>query len=282
MHGLIDYMKRNAMFVVILAAIILVTLGLIIYELLLSVPAAQSSESSQESTSQMTQATESDTAIVGFTGRLSNDDVVILSWQIDNGQQTIISSALYYVDEKKGDIWLADVTNHSSYQLSQDAYQFAGGENTFKIVCTLDNDDTIEAQTTVNIIQIDHVKFSREIVNEGIRLYLSYTSTSGSLIDVPILSFYGNGAEQFSVHYLDTQRSEENGQVQTTVSYLLQDNGVRPGSYRFTLTFRFLQLNQSYEYSVDYEKKDAQEQQTQSNDTTQEANDEQSTEENNG
>ncbi len=145
MHGLIDYMKRNAMFVVILAAIILVTLGLIIYELLLSVPAAQSSESSQESTSQTTQATESDTAIVGFTGRLSNDDVVILNWQIDNGQQTIISSALYYVDEKKGDIWLADVTNHSSYQLSQDAYQFAGGENTFKIICTLENDDTIES-----------------------------------------------------------------------------------------------------------------------------------------
>ena len=128
--------------------------------------------------------------------------------------------------------------------------------NTFKIICTLENDEQISARTTVNIIQLEDVSLEQEATDEGIRLYLHYFSTPGASIDVPILSFYGNGAADFTVHYENTQRSEENGQVQTTVSYLLRDDGAPAGDYRFTLTFRFLQLNQSYEYTVRYEKQE--------------------------
>lgn len=255
MHSFIEYVRRNIMFVVILTAIIPVTAGLVIYQMVLAAPTKGDTQEPADTT-QSVEPGSSETAIVGFSGRMSSDDVIVLSWEIDTGDQNVISSALYYEDETKGDIWIADVTNHTSYQLSQDAYQFGGGENTFKIICTLENDEQISARTTVNIIQLEDVSLEQEATDEGIRLYLHYFSTPGASIDVPILSFYGNGATDFTVHYENTQRSEENGQVQTTVSYLLRDDGAPAGDYRFTLTFRFLQLNQSYEYTVRYEKQE--------------------------
>ena len=133
MHSFIEYVRRNIMFVVILTAIILVTAGLVIYQMVLAAP-TQGDTQEPADTPQSVEPGSSETAIVGFSGRMSSDDVIVLSWEIDTGDQNVISSALYYEDETKGDIWIADVTNHTSYQLSQDAYQFGGGENTFKII----------------------------------------------------------------------------------------------------------------------------------------------------
>lgn len=273
MQKMIDYMKRNAMFVLILAVIIIVTAAVAFYQVLVASPSSQDQETAQSNQIQSVEPTETETAIVGFTGKLTNNDVVVLTWQIDQGQRSVTSSTLYYVDAQKGDVWLADVTNHSSYQLSQDAYQFAGGANTFKIVCTLDDDEQIESTATVNIVSIDEIEFHKEDAENGVYLILQYSSAAGTVIDVPVLSFYGNEAESFSIHYLSAQKKEEQGKLTTTVSYLLQDNDVKEGNYRFTIKFQFLQLNQDYEYTVEYEKakEDA--------DASQEEKDEQSVEE---
>ncbi len=255
MRGVIGYIKRNIMFIVILAVIIVVTSVLVIHQLVVASPMAQENETTS-TPAQSVEPTQRDTAIVGFTGKLSNSDVIVLSWQIENGQQEIETSTLYFVDEQKGDIWIADVTNHSSYQLAQDAYQFEGGENTFKIVCTLDDDTQIESTTDVNIISLESIEFSKEETENGIYLYLKYTSNAGSVIDVPVLSYYGNNADSFSLHYLQTQRTTQEDKQLTTVSYFLQDNGVKAGKYPFTIKFQFLQLNKEYEYSVEYVKED--------------------------
>ena len=45
-------------------------------------------------------------------------------------------------------------------------------------------------------------------------------------------------------------------QSEELIRYLLRDDGAPAGDYRFTLTFRCLQLNQSYEYTVRYEKQE--------------------------
>lgn len=254
MGSLMQYIRRNLMFVVILMIIIAITAAIVIYQLLIVPASLQEGVQDSPNAPQHVDEADRDTAIVGFQARLSKDDVIVLSWEIDQGDQSVVSSALYYVDPLQGDVWIADVTNHSGYQLAQDAYQFAGGENTFKIVCTLADDEQIEAETSVNILQLTDVQFEREDVEGGIRLYLHYGSTSNAAVDAPILSFYGNGAGAFSAHYEGISRNESEGTVRTTVVYLLKDDNAPSGNYQFTLNFQFLQLNKAYEYTVDYEK----------------------------
>ena len=127
MKNLAEYLKHNVMFVVILSAIVLITAVITVYELVNQSATVQTQDGNQQEPSQPQDVEASETAIIGFNGRLGSNDVIVLTWQIESGERKVLSSALYYVDDEKGDIWLADVTNHTSYQLSQDAYQFKGG-----------------------------------------------------------------------------------------------------------------------------------------------------------
>ena len=254
MKNLAEYLKHNVMFVVILSAIVLITAVITVYELVNQSATVQTQDGNQQEPSQPQDVEASETAIIGFNGRLGSNDVIVLTWQIESGERKVLSSALYYVDDEKGDIWLADVTNHTSYQLSQDAYQFKGGENHFKIICTLDDDKQIEATTSVEVVRVTDVEFKRQYTENGMYLMLSYSCPKGYNVDIPIVSFYGNSDNAFSMHYENSESTETDEGTVTTVTYLLQNDKAATGTYHFTVTFRFLQLNQSYEYKIDYEK----------------------------
>ena len=77
MHSFIEYVRRNIMFVVILTAIILVTAGLVIYQMVLAAPTKGDTQEPADTT-QSVEPGSSETAIVGFSGRMSSDDVIVL------------------------------------------------------------------------------------------------------------------------------------------------------------------------------------------------------------
>ncbi|MFR9254385.1 MAG: hypothetical protein ACLVJ6_01970 [Merdibacter sp.] len=106
----------------------------------------------------------------------------------------------------------------------------------------------------MNIIQLEDVSLEQEATDEGIRLYLHYFSTPGASIDVPILSFYGNGAADFTVHYEIPSEAGKTDRYRRRSAICCAMTAHRQGTIA-TLTFRFA-MNQSYEYMVRYEKQE--------------------------
>lgn len=259
MKRLTAFLKHNVMFVVILLLIAVITLALVFYQML-NQPAQEDVPAAEEEQQTPIEPGEETTAsITDFQGSMSKDNVITLSWEVDSGDQAIVRAVLYYEDEHNRDIELADVTNHTSYQLAQDAYQFKSGENRFKIVYTLADQQTIEAKTSVQIIQLEQVAFQKEVLSNGVRMTLQYTYPSGSDVDVPLASYYDVTDDGFSIHYEKSETREENGKTVAAVTYFMNDEQAAKGEQSFTVAFLFPKLNKQFEYRVKYEKQAAEE-----------------------
>lgn len=256
------FLKRNIMFVLILILILSITMGMIIYQNVSAQPIAdgtsdvrQPDQCADDQHDASSDEEGDPVQISGFSGSVINDDTLLLTWEVENsGEQDIVSSELYYISQDDQETWLADVSNHTSYQLSQSAYQFESGENRFRIVCTLENGERVQAETTVQIAGVDDVRFEMSFVDEGLQLQLTYCSPSGSDDEIPLASYYDVSDTGFTIHYVGNETETRGDMTYGTVTYLMNDAAVAPGEQSFTLSFQFPKLGKSYEYDVRYVK----------------------------
>ncbi len=256
------FLKRNIMFVLILILILSITMGMIIYQNVSAQPIAdgtsdvrQPDQSADDQHDASSDEEGDPVQISGFSGSVINDDTLLLTWEVENsGEKDIVSSELYYISQDDQETWLADVSNHTSYQLSQSAYQFESGENRFRIVCTLENGERVQAETTVQIAGVDDVRFEMSFVDEGLQLQLTYCSPSGSDDEIPLASYYDVSDTGFTIHYVGNETETRGDMTYGTVTYLMNDAAVAPGEQSFTLSFQFPKLGKSYEYDVRYVK----------------------------
>lgn len=134
MDRFFSFLKRNIMFVIILVLILSITAGhdrvskrqrASRTERVSGVDQPGDDEDPQDTAPSGGEDEEGEPVqISSFSGSVVNDDTVLLTWEVENsGEQDVVSSALYYISQDGKETWLADVTNHTSYQLSQDAYR---------------------------------------------------------------------------------------------------------------------------------------------------------------
>lgn len=266
MDRFFSFLKRNIMFVIILVLILSITAGMIVYQSVSAHPVPErvsgvdqpgDDEDPQDTAPSGGGDEEGEPVqISSFSGSVVNDDTVLLTWEVENsGEQDVVSSALYYISQDGKETWLADVTNHSSYQLSQDAYQFESGTNHFRVVCTLENGESVQAETSVQIAGVDDVRFEMSFVEEGLQLQLTYSCPAGSDEEIPLASYYDVSDSGFTIHYVGNETQSEGDMIYGTVTYLMNDSAVAAGEHSFTLSFQFPKLGKSYEYDVRYVKR---------------------------
>ena len=129
MDRFFSFLKRNIMFVIILVLILSITAGMIVYQSVSAHPVPErvsgvdqpgDDEDPQDTAPSGGGDEEGEPVqISSFSGSVVNDDTVLLTWEVENsGEQDVVSSALYYISQDGKETWLADVTNHTSYQLS--------------------------------------------------------------------------------------------------------------------------------------------------------------------
>lgn len=82
MKNLAEYLKHNVMFVVILSAIVLITAVITVYELVNQSATVQTQDGNQQEPSQPQDVEASETAIIGFNGRLGSNDVIVLTCRL--------------------------------------------------------------------------------------------------------------------------------------------------------------------------------------------------------
>ena len=220
MDRFFSFLKRNIMFVIILVLILSITAGMIVYQSVSAYPVPErvsgvdqpgDDEDPQDTAPSGGEDEEGEPVqISSFSGSVVNDDTVLLTWEVENsGEQDVVSSALYYISQDGKETWLADVTNHTSYQLSQDAYQFESGTNHFRIVCTLEDGESVQAETSVQIAGVDDVRFEMSFVEEGLQLQLTYSCPAGSDEEVPLASYYDVSDPGFTIHYVGNETQSE-------------------------------------------------------------------------
>ena len=128
MDRFFSFLKRNIMFVIILVLILSITAGMIVYQSVSAHPVPErvsgvdqpgDDEDPQDAAPSGGEDEEGEPVqISSFSGSVVNDDTVLLTWEVENsGEQDVVSSALYYISQDGKETWLADVTNHTSYQL---------------------------------------------------------------------------------------------------------------------------------------------------------------------
>lgn len=177
MKKMINYIRRNKVFVFLLSVIVMITAVLGIYY----VTYIKKTDPQLPVINAPMEKEEKETAIASFQGSYDSEaKQVRLSWSLQQGEQKITSLKLLHDDNT-----VADVNALNSYVLNQDVYRFPGGENTFVLTGTLENGETIEKEARITIEYFSSIDCTAAESENGMMISLTYKYREGTDVQTP-------------------------------------------------------------------------------------------------
>lgn len=244
------YIKKNGFFVLLCVIFLGIALSLLGYKLYnewsIQEPVAQ-----QPQKPATTPVDDSKAEFTSFSGEYDNTTQrAKLRWNLDNGKHTVNRIRLYLVKQagtkNEAEEMLIDVTNYSSYDLSQSLYGLMTGTNTFRIKALLEDGTSVESTTTVELPMILSISQSEEMKSNGeATVILTYVYGKSNPVGNPELKPFNDVV----VSYKEALTSaKENGEfVTVTIKYIFTwDPMVRMDPFTIRWYFPQIGFNQDF------------------------------------
>lgn len=244
------YIKKNGFFVLLCVIFLGIASSLMGYKLYneWSIQKPPVQEPQKPAT---TPIDDSKAEFTSFSGEYDNtSQQAKLRWNLDSGKHVVSRIRLYLVkqagaeDEKEE--MLVDVTNYSSYDLSQSLYGLMTGTNTFRIKAVLEDGTSVESTTTVELPKILSITQSEEMKSNGeAAVILTYIYGKNNPVGNPELKPFND----VIVSYKEAGTStKENGDfVSVTIKYIFTwDPMVRMDPFTIRWYFPQIGFNQDF------------------------------------
>lgn len=234
------YVKKNAVFVFLLATlfIIIITL-LILYNPFKNAPSSPLGRKEQPTKLQE----KDDNIALSFEGNTNKDSSIYLYWNLNVKSHKINSVYLYH-----GETMIADVTTLSSYTLPQDVYRFTGDHQLFTIKVNYDDNQEITADKEIYVVPILSKDFSLKQEDEKIYLSLTYTYQKNSKIDIPHIKIANAPSYDFTVDFVNNDKTEKDGITTAVTTYVISSNQFKQGEYTLKFRWIFNSISTSYDF----------------------------------
>lgn len=264
---MMDFIKKNKMFVAVLTFIFVVMAAVAIYALTINKP--NEIVLPPDLVDNSTPATESDTdpeqvheraVIRNFYGHFDDSgNSVILYWDIASNDSVIEKIELYSQNNL-----IADVTYTQSYEMPITVYQFATGVNEFELRCSLKNEVSISEKTSVIVDYIFDFHSSHEFVNdptrgEGLMISLTYTYNLSTPVGTPIITVKDSNDSDVAVDFVaNTELSHTNNYVTMMTTYFLPTSSYPEGlaTWRVIWNFDVVQISTEDRISIEIQRED--------------------------
>lgn len=252
---MIQFIKKNKVFVAILTVIVLLIGAIGIYVLQgdklidIAVPPilVDPSDSDEPQENPHIRAT-----ITNFYGNFDDQgNTVFLYWNLKQNDSVVDKVELY-----SQDLFIADVTNTNMYEMPITVYQFATGVNEFELRCSLKNELSISEKTAVSVNYIFDVERTHQIVDheefgKGIEVEISYTYNRSTPVGIPTLVVKDLKGTLVSTTYIGNEDLRVvNNYVTSKTTYFFQINGYEPNTYTWNAQWKFDAVSLSFDYTM--------------------------------
>ena len=264
---MMEFIKKNKMFVAVLTFIFVVMAAVAVYALSINkpsdivLPPNLVDEQPPQGNDEEPEDTHERAMIRNFYGQFDDGgNSVILYWDIASNDSVIEKIELYSQNNL-----IADVTITQSYEMPITVYQFATGVNEFELRCSLKNEVSISEKTSVVVDYIFDFQKSSEWVNdpllgEGIMISLSYTYNLSTPVGTPIITVKDSSDADSAVEFVaNTELSHTNNYVTMQTTYFLPTASLPEGlaSWRITWLFDVVQISTEDRISIDIKREDS-------------------------
>lgn len=252
---MIQFIKKNKVFVTILTVIVLFIGAIGVYVLQgdnlidIAVPPLLVDPSDEEEPllDPHMRAT-----ITNFYGNFDDQgNTVFLYWNLKQNDSIVDKVELY-----SQDLFIADVTNTNMYEMPITVYQFATGNNEFELRCSLKNELSISEKTVVSVNYIFDIERTHSVVDheefgKGIEVIISYTYNRSTPVGVPNLIVKDLKGTHVSTTFISNEDLQVvNNYVTSKTTYFFQINGYEPNTYTWNAQWNFDAVSLSFDYTM--------------------------------
>lgn len=240
MRTLIQYIRNNAMFVLLLLSFLCFALFFAGYMLFTREEEPLTPEPKPPIQN------EGGAKIKTLEANFGQDEAVHLSWSIDKANLELKSVQLYY----EGKRLEGEMKALSSYALPQSIYQFPSGDCVFTLKAMFSDGTEVSKDVTVSISSVTNIQMTQEQKGEDLLLKLSYSYDPSNPIGVPRIKLMMDNNYPFELHHESTNRTK-NGTLENGITtYRIATNKVNPGTYHIRIRWIFDGVNISKDFDV--------------------------------
>lgn len=241
MRNLIEYVRKNAVFVGLLSIFVVFCgfFGGYVF--------TQRTNTVSDPPSPAPVVPVNDPEITTFEGSYGHDAAVHLSWSIDRADQELESVKLYYGDHALG----GEMKDLTSFTMAQSVYQFPTGDCTFTLKAKLSEAGEISKDVTVFINYVVNIDMQTEQTADGMLLKLTYSYDKENPVSVPRIKFINSGNHPYELSYQETQREQSGNMEKAVTIFKLGTEQLEAGTYHLTVRWIFDGLNISKDYDVE-------------------------------
>ncbi len=244
MSVLVEYIRKNAMFVGLLLVFIGACIGFGVYALM------QRPGDSVVSTPDPTETPQEGPAITSLEGNYGHDATVYLNWSIDRDNQELTSVKLYQDDRMIG----GEMKDLTSFAMAQSIYQFPPGDCKFVLQAEFADGNEVTKEVSVFINYILNINMETEPTADGLYLKLTYSYNENTPVSVPRVKFINGNNTPFTVFYQETNTKKSGSIIQAETVFKINTEQLAPGEYPVTIRWIFEGLNTSKDYNITVEK----------------------------
>lgn len=245
MRNLIEYIRKNAIFVALLSVMVVLCVCFGGYMML------QSSTTSAVTPKPEPVEEETKTpTIKSIEGAYGRDGSVLISWSIDRADQELKSVKLYKGDRQLG----GEMKDLTRFSMAQSIYQFPSGNCMFTLKATFVDGTELTKDVSVYINQVMGINMTTETMKDGVLLKLTYSYDQDNPVSIPRIKFITGNNIPFDLSYQETTRKKVGSMEQATTTFKITTTNLQPGAYDLTVRWIFDGLNISKDYPVTIEK----------------------------
>jgi len=245
MSHLLEYIRKNAMFVGLLTIFVACMLCFGGYMMSQQIDDSSVVEPPINEDEPVKEA-----KITKFEGSYGHDASVHLSWSIQKNAQTLSSVKLFQGERQLG----GEMKDLSAFAMAQSVYQFPSGECTFTLQVESDDGSVITKDVTVFISYVSGIDMNSEATQDGVLLKLSYAYDEKNPVDVPRVKFISGSNIPFTLAYQETKKTKSGSFIRAETVFKLDTTKLEQGSYPVTIRWIFDGANISKDFDITVEK----------------------------
>ncbi len=240
MHTLIQYIRNNAMFVLLLLSFLCFALFFGSYMFISKEEEAITPEPKPPIQN------EGGAKITTLEANFTQDETVHLSWSIDKANLELVSVQLYC----EGRRLEGEMKDLSSYALPQSIYQFPSGNCIFTLKVMFGDGTELSKDVTVSINSVTNIQMTKEQKGEDLLLKLSYSYDPNHPIGVPRIKLMMDNNYPFELHHESTTRTKNGNLENGVTTYRIATKKVADGTYHIRVRWIFDGVNISKDFDV--------------------------------
>lgn len=259
---MMNYIKQNKIFSVIMAVLLSVIFVLsfaLIRGEMLSLPDEEAPEviveppvdSQEPNITNPVTPIASKALIKNFFGTYHEDThMIALSWKVIKNYSNIQSIHLY-----RDDVYIADVTNATSYELPINMYGVSTGPNLFQLKVDLEDEEDSFSSCYVTLDYVMDVVKDYQFVNnslgKGMLLRLNYNYNKQTPVGVPQIKVTTTAPGDVMITHISTTEAElGSGYINATTTYFLDTSYLPEQSASWSIHYSFISVGVNIEMFI--------------------------------